>query len=57
MYASSGSGFQAGGNFRLQSNSPLIDLGTTLPQVTNDYDGVHRPRGPRYDIGAFEYHR
>ena len=47
----------AGGNFRLQSNSPLIDLGTTLPQVTNDYDGVHRPQGPRYDIGAFEYHR
>ncbi len=43
-------------DFRLKSNSPLIDLGTTLPQVTNDYDGVHRPQGPRYDIGAFEYH-
>ncbi len=48
---------RAGGNFHLRSNSPLIDLGATLPQVTNDYDGVHRSQGPRYDIGAFEYHR
>jgi hypothetical protein len=46
----------AGGNFHLRSNSPMINLGTTLPQVTNDYDGIHRPQGPRYDIGAFEYH-
>ena len=46
----------AGLNFRLKPNSPLINLGTALPQVPNDYDGVRRPQGPRYDIGAFEYH-
>jgi hypothetical protein len=31
-------------------------LAQPLPQVTNDYDGIHRPQRPRYDIGAFEYH-
>jgi hypothetical protein len=46
----------AGRDFHLRSNSPLIDLGVTLPQVTNDYDGVRRPQGPRYDVGAFEFH-
>src|SRR2546427_12298046 len=45
----------ATGNFHLQPGSPLIDKGTTLSQVTNDYDGVARPQGSAYDIGAFEY--
>src|SRR5256886_5867673 len=45
----------AAGDFHLQSGSPLIDKGTTLSQVTNDYDGVSRPQGAGYDIGAFEY--
>ena len=42
-------------NFHLQPASPLIDKGTTLSQVANDYDGVARPQGSAYDIGAFEY--
>src|SRR5947209_5569174 len=45
----------AGRDFHLQSTSPLINRGTTDPQVTNDYDGVARPQGSGYDIGTFEY--
>jgi hypothetical protein len=40
----------------LQSNSPVIDQGTTLAQVTNDYYAGPRPQGAGYDIGAVEYH-
>ena len=43
-------------NFHLSSSSPMIDAGRTLSQVTHDYDGVSRPQGAAYDIGAFEYH-
>jgi hypothetical protein len=43
-------------DFHLQSNSPLIDHGLTLSQVTNDYFGTARPQGAGYDIGAVEYH-
>jgi hypothetical protein len=42
-------------NFHLQSNSPAIDTGVTVPQVTTDFDGVTRPQGAAYDVGAFEY--
>jgi parallel beta-helix repeat protein len=45
----------AANDFHLQSTSPLIDRGVTLPQVTGDFDGVARPRGGGYEIGAFEY--
>jgi hypothetical protein len=45
----------AANDFHLQSTSPLIDRGVTLAQVKNDFDGVARPRGGGYDIGAFEY--
>ena len=44
----------AAGNFHLQPGSPAIDAGFPLAQVTNDFDGDPRPRGPGYDIGAFE---
>src|SRR5213593_2523531 len=44
----------AGCDFHLQSASPLINKGTSLAQVTNDYDGIARPQGSGYDIGAFE---
>jgi len=40
-------------DFHLHSNSPLIGLGTTLAQVTNDYYGTARAAGN--DIGAIEY--
>ena len=45
----------ANGDFHLQSNSPAIDVGVTLAEATNDYDGNPRPQGAGYDIGAYEY--
>lgn len=45
----------AANDFHLKSTSPLIHKGVTLAQVTSDFDGVARPRGGGYDIGAFEY--
>ena len=45
----------AGGDFHLRAGSPCIDRGMALTQVANDMDGVGRPQGPRYDIGAYEY--
>ena len=39
----------------LQSTSPAKDTGTTVAQVTDDYDGVTRPQGSVYDMGAYEY--
>lgn len=45
----------AGQDFHLQSSSPAIDHGTTLAAVTTDTDGVMRPQGSAYDIGAYEF--
>lgn len=45
----------AADDFHLQSNSPAIDVGVTLAEVTNDYEGSPRPQGAGYDIGAYEY--
>lgn len=42
-------------DYHLHTNSPAIDHGGTLAAVTNDLDGVLRPQGPAYDIGAYEY--
>ena len=41
-------------DFHLQSGSPAIDSGATV-QLGTDYDGVLRPQGSAYDIGAYEY--
>jgi hypothetical protein len=43
------------GNFHLQSGSPVINAGTTVPLVTTDVEGTPRPQGSAYDIGAYEY--
>jgi parallel beta-helix repeat protein len=43
-------------NFKLQPTSPLIDRGTNLSSVPNDYDGSPRPYGTLMDLGAYEYH-
>jgi hypothetical protein len=42
------------GDFRLKSDSPLIDKGKNLANVSFDFDGVLRPQGSSTDIGAFE---
>jgi hypothetical protein len=43
------------GDYHLTSSSPGRDAGTTVATVTDDYDGVSRPQGDAYDIGAYEY--
>ena len=43
------------GDFHLQPSSPAIDAGLTLPEVPTDFDGVSRPQGLAYDVGAYEY--
>jgi hypothetical protein len=39
----------------LQLGSPAIDAGVALKEVPTDFDGVARPQGAAYDLGAFEY--
>jgi parallel beta helix pectate lyase-like protein/pectate lyase-like protein len=41
-------------DFRLQPDSPAIDAGLPVAGVTHDADGVTRPRGKGYDLGAYE---
>jgi len=50
--------FNVGNNdFHLQESSPAKDTGTNNVNiiVTSDFDGVFRPQGVEYDIGAYEY--
>jgi len=42
-------------DFHLQPTSPAVDAGVALSEVSDDFDGVSRPRGTGYDIGAYEY--
>jgi len=44
-----------GKDFHLQPDSPAIDTGTTISEVTHDFEGNSRPQGAGYDIGAYEY--
>lgn len=41
-------------NYHLSANSPAINAGEDIPEVTHDYDGYPRFAGA-YDVGAFEY--
>ncbi len=43
-----------GTDFHLQATSPCKNAGTTIAAVTVDKDGVTRPQGAAYDIGAYE---
>jgi hypothetical protein len=51
-------GFVAAGSddYRLRSGSPARDAGASLRSrgVMDDFDGLPRPQGPAYDIGAHE---
>jgi parallel beta-helix repeat protein len=45
-------------NFHLKPNSPAIDKGTSNLDPASqriDFDGVSRPQGAGYDIGAYEF--
>lgn len=42
-------------NFRLNVGSPAIDNGQNLSQVTWDHQGIRRPAGAAFDIGAYEF--
>jgi len=44
-------------DFHLQAGSPAIDAGTSSVNttVTQDFDGLSRPQGAQYDVGALEY--
>ena len=41
-------------DFRLRTSSPAIDTGIALSAVPYDRDGVSRPHGAGFDIGAYE---
>ena len=41
-------------NFHLRANSPARDRGSPV-DLDRDHDGVRRPIGSGYDIGAYEY--
>ncbi len=49
-------GFESEGeyNFKPAAGSTLLDSGVTVVAVTDDYDGISRPQGSAYDIGAYE---
>ena len=42
-------------NFTLQADSPAIDRGVTIPEISTDFVGVPRGQGAACDIGAYEY--
>ena len=42
-------------DYSLRSNSPAIDQGLAIIDVKSDFNGILRPQGKGYDIGAIEY--
>jgi hypothetical protein len=43
-------------DLHLQSTSPAINSGVTISTLLTDFDGITRPQGSAYDIGAYEFH-
>ncbi|MDF0677259.1 MAG: right-handed parallel beta-helix repeat-containing protein [Nitrospira sp.] len=43
-------------NFALTSRSPAIDKGVSLTTTSIAFNGITRPQGLAYDLGAYEYH-
>ncbi len=42
-------------DFHLRLGSPAIDSGTTILDLLTDFEGLSRPQGIQYDIGAYEF--
>jgi len=44
-------------NYSLYSSSPAVNSGIDLSSqgITYDFKGTSRPKGPRFDLGAYEY--
>src|SRR5262249_44758402 len=42
-------------DYHLQAGSVCIDNGTATNALNDDFDGVTRPQGLGYDMGAFEF--
>ncbi len=42
-------------DYHLNPDSPAIDKGIALSDVSNDLEGNPRPSGTQYDIGAYEF--
>ena len=45
----------ATGDLHLSADSPCIDVGTSTGAPATDKDGIYRPQGGGYDMGAYEY--
>jgi len=45
----------SGQDYHLRADSPAVDAGIALPDVSRDLEGRARLWGAAYDIGAFEY--
>jgi hypothetical protein len=41
-------------DYQVASNSPCVDAGESIAEITNDYEGISRPQGTGFDMGAFE---
>jgi hypothetical protein len=42
-------------NFHLQAGSPAFHAGVAIGGLATDFDGVTRPTGSAFDIGAYQY--
>jgi hypothetical protein len=42
-------------NFHLQSSSLAVDAGIAIPVLLTDVEGVSRPQGAAFDMGAYEF--
>ncbi len=42
-------------DLHLKTGSPAIDAGDGVGAPLEDYDGLHRPQGMQFDVGAYEF--
>ena len=42
-------------DLHLQSSSPAVNAGVAISSLATDFDGIVRPQGTSFDVGAYEY--